>query len=159
MQKNNIVFFDIDYTLFDTSLFKESNFSKHKAYKEVEDVLIEIKKIADLGIFSEGEIELQKKKLRETNLLKYFINDNLHIVSDKLSELEEIFGEYKDKKVFLVDDKLLILSDVKKLFPNIFTVWVRRGMYAEKQKEIKGFRPDAEVDNLEKIALIVKSNL
>lgn len=150
-----LVLFDIDYTLFDTAFFKESKLLKHKVYKEVTEVLDSLNKIAILGIFSEGDIEFQKKKLKETNIEKYFAKDHTHIVLKKIDELKKVLEKYKDRQIFFVDDKLNILYDAKKLSPRVFTIWVKRGFYAENQKPIPGFKPDAEVESLSEIIEII----
>lgn len=155
MHKNNVILFDIDYTLFDTAFFKKSNFLEHKIYDEVISVLEELEKIAILGIFSEGNIDFQKKKLKETGIEKYFEEIHTHIVLDKFSELKKVFKKYEDKNIFFIDDKLITLFDAKKLFPKIFTIWVKRGFYAENQKDIKGFSPDAKVESLNEITKII----
>ena len=155
MDKNKVVLFDIDYTLFDTAFFKESNLLKHKIYEEVIDVLNSLNKIAILGVFSEGDIDFQINKIKETNIDQYFAKENTHVVLDKLVDLEKIFERYKSKKTFLVDDKLDILYDVKKLFPEVFTIWVKRGPFAAAQKSIPGFIPDAQVENLKEIISII----
>ena len=84
MNKKPIVLFDIDYTLFDTDHFKKSALTKHKIYEEVRDVLEKLSKIAMLGIFSEGNLEFQRKKLNQTGIEGYFKKDNTHIVLNKL---------------------------------------------------------------------------
>lgn len=154
-----IILFDIDYTLFDTAFFKQSGLSKHKIYEEVIRVLVNLREIATLGIFSEGNIDFQRRKLKETNIGKYFAQDNTHIVLNKLDELKGIFERYEDRKFFFVDDKLAILHDAKKEFPDVFTIWVKRGPFAKMQKSILGFKPDAEVDSLSGVVEIIKNKL
>ena len=158
MHKNKIVLFDIDYTLFDTDVFKKSGLSQHEIYEEVIKVLESLKKVALLGIFSEGENELQKQKLKETNIEKYFEKDHTHIVLKKIDEFERVLNSYTDKQVFFVDDKLDILYDAKKLFPEVFTIWVKRGFYAQNQKEIPGFTPDATIENLSEVVKIISNS-
>lgn len=153
-----IVLFDIDYTLFDTAFFKESGLSEHKIYEEVISVLENLNKVALLGIFSEGNIDFQIRKLKETNIEKYFAQDNTHIVLNKLDELKGIFQRYKNRNFFFVDDKFTILFDAKKAFPDVFTIWVKRGPFAQNQKEIPGFKPDAEVKNLAEVIKIISQN-
>lgn len=156
MQLNKkIVLFDIDYTLFDTALFKESRLLKHETYKEVIKVLNSLSKIAILGIFSEGNTDFQKKKLKETNIDKYFAKDHTHIVLKKIDDLKTILKRYEDRKIFFVDDKLDILCDAKKLSPGVLTIWMKRGFYAEKQKDIPGFKPDATITNLKQVIKLV----
>lgn len=159
MKNKSIVLFDIDYTLFDTDYFKKSFLTKHKTYKEVIDVLEDLSKITNLGIFSEGELHFQRKKLKKTDIEKYFREENTHIVLDKLDAIKKILEKYRDRMVFFVDDKLSILFDAKKMSSNIFTIWVKRGIYAKNQKEIPFFKPDSEVENLSEIVKIVKHSL
>lgn len=159
INKKPIVLFDIDYTLFDTAFFKENKLLEHKIYEEVIGVLDSLSEVALLGIFSEGNIDFQIKKLKETNIEKYFAQDNTHIVLNKLDELKGIFERYKNRKFFFVDDKLAILSDAKRAFPDVFTIWVKRGPFAKMQKPILGFKPNAEVGNLKEVVSIINSKL
>lgn len=151
-----VVLFDIDYTLFDTAFFKESRLVKHKAYEEVIGVLDNLNKIAVLGIFSEGDIEFQIEKLTKTDIKKYFDEIHTHIVSDKVSEIKKVFNKYAKNKIFLVDDKLSILRDLRDFMPSVFTIWVKRGPFAQNQREISGFKPDAEVKILSEVVKIVQ---
>jgi len=159
MNKKPIVLFDIDYTLFDTDYFKKSSLTKHKIYAEVKDVLEQLSKIAILGIFSEGDLEFQRKKLNQTAIVDYFEKDSMHIVLNKLDEFRTVLKKYEERITFFVDDKLSILHDAKKIFPKVVTIWVKRGIYAQNQKEIPGFKPDAEVETLKEAVLIIISKL
>ena len=152
-----IILFDIDYTLFNVDLFKESVFKQFEIYGEVEGVLIELSSLARLGIFSEGGYELQKAKLARTNIKKYFRDEHTHIIFSKSNEIKKVLDRYKNKKIFFVDDKLTILHDAKKIMPSIFTIWVKRGKYAQGQAEIKNFKPDATITSLDQIISIVLS--
>lgn len=158
MQSNKaVVLFDIDYTLFDTDAFKKSQLKKYIVYDEAHEVLTELKKIAILGIFSEGEINLQRMKLRKSNLQRYFKEEHIHIVPDKLAEIKRVLDGYRNKKIFFVDDKLTILRDANSILPSIFAIWLKRGIYAMNQKEIANFKPNAVVKNLSEVVKIVKS--
>ena len=159
MNKKPVVLFDIDYTLFDTKLFKKVDLTRHEIYEEVKDVLEKLSKIALLGIFSEGDLEFQRKKLDQTEIVDYFEKDNTHIVLNKLTEIRKVLQKYTDRETFFVDDKLNVLFDAKKIFPKVVTIWVKRGWYAENQKDIPAFEPDAVVANLSEVVKIVKSKL
>lgn len=153
---NTIILFDIDYTLFNTDLFRNSQFKKHTVYEEVKDVLLQLSKIATLGIFSEGETEFQKKKIKKTRIQKYFSKNHIHIVGVKEKYLEETLTKYKGTNFFLVDDKLSILHKAKNIFPSVYAIWVKRGKYAKNQKDIEGFIPDAIIENLKEIISLIK---
>lgn len=153
-----IVLFDIDYTLFDTAFFKGSGLSEYKIYEEVMQILGSLGKVATLGIFSKGETEFQRTKLKKTEIMKFFKENNIHIFGDKDANLINVLEIYKDSMLFLVDDKLGVLYSAKKHMPEVFTVWVKRGPYAKSQEEIPGFRPDAVIEDLEEVVGIVQQN-
>lgn len=156
--KKKIVFFDIDYTLFDTDFFRKSQLQKHSVYKEVYTVLQELSKIAKLGIFSEGQFEFQKAKLIKTDIRKYFNKKHIYILPEKETPLKEILLKYKGYDLFLVDDKLTILHRAKAIMPSLFTIWVKRGRYANSQKPIKNFVPDVIIEDLKDLVSIITLN-
>ena len=153
-----VVFFDIDRTLFDTEVFKESGLQTHVIYEEVLDVLEELSREALLGIFSQGQLDLQTTKLVKTGIHGHFLKKYMHIVADKTEAMPAVFEQYRGKRVFFVDDKLTALYEAKKLYSWLFTIWVKRGKYAEATKPIEGFEPDVTVYDLRNIVKIVRNN-
>src|SRR5476649_2664703 len=113
-----IVLFDIDYTLFDTAHLKKSNLVEFLLYDEVKDVLQKLLPVAKLGILSEGELNWQLKKLKETQIHEVFELTHTHIVAKKFAVAETILKQYqKVEKVFLIDDKLTFLHQAKNILP------------------------------------------
>ncbi len=157
MSRNKkIVLFDIDYTILDTDVLKKSNLAKFELYKEVLETFSQLKEVADFGIFSEGDIAFQKKKMRETNIEKYFLEEHIHIFEKKNDEIENLLKKYDPKgSLYFVDDKLSVLHLAKSIEPNVFTIWVKRGIYALNQKPITGFNPDATVLSLHEIVPLI----
>lgn len=155
MKKQKVVLFDIDYTLFNTDIFKESQLKTHTIYKEVLEVLEKLSQVALLGIFSEGKLLLQRTKLKKTKIKGYFIEKRTHIVEKKEASIEDVLKLYKKDTLFLVDDKLTVLHRASLLVPGIITVWVKRGIYAEKQQPIKNFTPHAIIDSLQELIPLV----
>ncbi|MBI2430686.1 MAG: hypothetical protein HYV39_01575 [Candidatus Levybacteria bacterium] len=155
--KQKVILFDIDYTLFDTEKFKGTNLQTFSLYEEAVDVLAKLKENAYLGIFSEGNHNLQKTKLLKTKIHNSFAKRYIHIVANKEEKVEEILKKYKKYLVFLVDDKLTVLYQAKQLFPSLVTIWVKRGRYALKQSPIEGFTPDAIIGSLRELPPIVLS--
>jgi FMN phosphatase YigB (HAD superfamily) len=155
-KSKKIVLFDIDYTIFDTDVFKKSDRTTYTLYNEVLDTFSRLKEIADFGIFSEGDIAFQHRKLRETNIEDYFLSEHIHIFEKKNDMLKKLLDRYDDKgKLFFVDDKLSVLHLAKQYEPSVFTIWVERGMYALNQKPIKGFVPDGTVKTLHDIVPLI----
>jgi phosphoglycolate phosphatase-like HAD superfamily hydrolase len=145
---NPIILFDIDYTLFDTALFKQSNLTQYSLYPEVPDILSNLSNQATLGILSEGEKETQQNKLIKTKIYHFFNKDHIHITSAKQELIQTISEKYKDKSLIIIDDKLTILPLAKKYIPHAFTIWIKRGEYAKNQKPLPGFTPDATLESL-----------
>ena len=152
---STLVLFDIDYTLFDTHHFKSSNLKEFRLYPEVVSVLEALGEYVELGIFSEGDHALQKMKLAETMIDKHFHQDHLHISLKKLESLESIFPLYKEREIYLVDDKLVVLEAINKMYPMIKTIWIKRGPYADLKEKLPEFTPHATVDNLNELTPII----
>ncbi len=153
---NKIVLFDIDYTLFDTDHFKKSDLKEHKIYEEIIGVLEEVSKVAQIGIFSEGELLFQKNKLTKTKIMNFFKANHVYISKKKEDILESVLAKYKNNKLFLIDDKLMVLYKAKILAPSIFTIWIKRGVYAINQRPIEDFVPDYVAEDLNKVVEIIK---
>lgn len=149
-----IILFDIDYTLFNTDILKKSNLSEFKLYDESINVLENLSKYATLGIFSQGDTDFQMRKLRKSKIIEHFLKENIHIVSDKHLSIQYILDKYVHEQMYLVDDKLFVLQAAKAYMPSIYTIWIRRGQYAEKQKPIEGFTPDLAINTLDELQSI-----
>jgi FMN phosphatase YigB (HAD superfamily) len=153
--KNKIVLLDIDYTLFDTKLFKESNLTKYSLYAEILPTLKILASVADLGIFSKGEGEFQTNKLQETGLGDFFRQENVHIFDNKDLNLEKVIAKYKGLKIFLIDDKLTTLYNAKIKTPDVFTIWIKRGPFAQDETLLGNFSPDATITSLKEAVRII----
>lgn len=153
-----LVLFDIDRTLFDTDLFKESGLMTHSVYEEVLEVLEALSQDALLGVFSQGQLDLQITKLIKTGIHNRFHKKHMHIVTDKTEAMPAVFEKYKHYRVFFVDDKLTALHEAKKLYPWLFTIWMKRGKYALAQKPIEGFDPEATITDLREVVQLVEKN-
>jgi bifunctional UDP-N-acetylglucosamine pyrophosphorylase/glucosamine-1-phosphate N-acetyltransferase len=150
-KKEKIILFDIDYTLFDTARFKESDLLTFVLYDEVISVLTSLGQQAVLGIFSEGKTDLQQTKLLKTAINTHFAKDHVHIVESKDATITEVFAKYEGKELFFIDDKLPVLYEVKKKAPFAYTIWLKRGPFAKEQAIIDGFTPDATIDDLTQV--------
>lgn len=149
-----VVLFDIDYTLFNTDIYRDG-LTNFELYDEVENMLKELSKKATLGIFSEGELDHQKLKMKKTGLDKYFKNPNIHIFPSKIEYFQGIALNYASSNLYLVDDKLEMLNLAKMAHPALKTIWVKRGKYADIQKPIEGFTPNETIYDLTKLQNII----
>src|SRR3989338_10469824 len=117
-----LVLFDLDYTLFDTDLFKKSGLTEYKVYPEAVKVLEMLQGKVRLGIFSEGEQVLQNEKIRKTNIGNFFNNNDINIVLNKREMISKIFEKYKDNNIFLVDDRKDMLRTAKEVDSLVTTI-------------------------------------
>ncbi|MBI2033127.1 MAG: hypothetical protein HYT10_01535 [Candidatus Levybacteria bacterium] len=138
----------IEGALFDTK-FMKSHF-----YQETFQVLEKLSAIGTLGIFSQGNTKFQNAKIK--SIKHFFHKEHIHIVENKKNIFEKIISKYDAEKVYLIDDFLSILFSVKKRFPNVTVIWMKRGRYAAKQEPIRGFIPDATVTNLQDALPLIK---
>lgn len=123
-------------------------------YEETHAVIKEFEQLGELGIFSQGIERFQQLKVKQiAHLLK---THHIHIVPSKLSEIQRIFELYKEYEVFFLDDALPVLHAVKKAYPYVFTIWIKRGRYATIQEPIQGFIPNAVVKNLKEAENVIK---
>lgn len=150
---NKLILFDIDYTLFDTATFKESNLTNYSLYVEIAPLLKDLSKTAMLGIFSQGEVDFQKKKLKETGIDKHFIDEYINIVESKIDTIETVIDKYKNYEIFLIDDRIDNLEMAKRHNPNIKTVWVKRGPFAVRDTR---FIPDKSIEDLRQLLDFVR---
>jgi hypothetical protein len=114
----------------------------------------------NLILISFGEKEFQTKKIVNSgiaDLIKNFVITN----DSKAAEVKRIInGDSFDKseKFFFLDDRIEQVDEIKKKFPDIITVFVKRpeGRYQDMQKDECC---DHEVHNLKEAEKIIKSTL
>jgi len=135
-------------------------FFKDGFYSEVKNTIISLSSIARLGIFSQGNEKLQGAKIYQSGFRNFIEKELTYLIKPKkIDFLPSLKKIHVSDKIFLVDDRLSILNEVKKQIPSVFGIWIKRGWYAENEEEIPNFSPDAEIENLSEVVKIVKSNL
>lgn len=140
----------VEDILFNSSFFKKG------FYEEVEEALKSIKKLARIGIFSKGDRKLQWAKIEQSGFKDFFQKDIIYIgAPSKMDLVPEILEKHKNDIVYLIDDKPVIINDIKKYMPSVFTIWLKRGKYINQVKETKDFKPDATITNLSEVVKIV----
>jgi phosphoglycolate phosphatase-like HAD superfamily hydrolase len=105
-----------------------------------EDSLKKIQEKAIVGIFSKGEINFQKKKIEKFNSL---LNpQDIYIFEDKIIKINEVLAQYKDYKIYIVDDDPKVLESFKQANNIVFTILVKKG-----KTEIANSQIDAVIEN------------
>lgn len=101
-------------------------------------------------ILSDGDVVFQPRKVEHAGIAAA-VDGRVLIYLHKENELGDIERRYPAKQYILVDDKLRILSAVKKTWgERVTTVFVRQGSYAHDAAAIGGL-PPADV-TIERIA-------
>lgn len=131
----------------------EDNLFTSCLYSEAKGVLRALeKKDILLGIFSSGGSRLQHKKIK--SIAHFFAKEDIHIHALKNEKVKSIMKQYESCDVFVVDDYIPVLIDTKAANSNAVTIWVRRGMLAEKSAVGKSFNPDIVITNLQELLSI-----
>src|SRR5260221_3379906 len=116
--------------------------------------------LATLGtpvILSDGDVIFQPRKVERSGLLDA-VEERVLIYIHKEFELDDVEKRYPADHYVLVDDKLRILTAVKKIWgARVTTVFPRQGHYAFDPKVIASY-PPADI-TVERIADLVRYDL
>lgn len=105
------------------------------------DAVEYVKQFGTPVILSDGDVVFQPHKIHDSGLFKAFAGEVL-IYIHKEVELEDVEHRYPADHYILIDDKLRILTAVKKIWnERVTTVFVRQGHYALDQKIISSYPP------------------
>ncbi|MBX3283193.1 MAG: HAD family hydrolase [Acidobacteria bacterium] len=108
------------------------------------DVLDKFKQIGPVVILTDGDAVFQPRKIERSGIGEA-VENNVLIYIHKEHELADIERRYPAEHYYLFDDKLRILTAIKKQWQDrVTTVFVKQGHYAEDTKEISRY-PDADI--------------
>ena len=114
------------------------------------EVVKYVKQFGTPVILTDGDVVFQPHKIHDSGLHEAFAGRVL-IYIHKEVELEDVAGRYPADHYVLIDDKLRILTDVKKVWDQeVTTVFVRQGHYALDEKVVSSY-PPADI-TIERIA-------
>jgi FMN phosphatase YigB (HAD superfamily) len=113
------------------------------------DVIERVKKWGPTVILSDGDVVFQPHKVERSGLFEA-VDGNVLIYVHKENELDDVARRFPARHYVLVDDKLRILTAVKKTWKKrVTTVFVRQGHYAFDPKVIATYpRADVRVDHI-----------
>ena len=105
------------------------------------DAVEYVKQFGTPVILSDGDVVFQPHKIHDSGLFELFAGAVL-IYIHKEGELEDVEKRYPADHYILIDDKLRILTAVKKIWKQrVTTVFVRQGHYAFDEKVINSYPP------------------
>ena len=105
------------------------------------DVLEHCKQWGKVAILSDGDVVFQPRKVERSGLFET-VEKNVLIYIHKEHELHDVERRFPAEHYVLVDDKLRILTAIKKIWgAKVTTVFPRQGHYAFDEKEIVKYPP------------------
>jgi FMN phosphatase YigB (HAD superfamily) len=121
------------------------------------DAIWHVKKWGPAALLSDGDVVFQPRKVERSSLLEA-VDGKAMIYVHKEKELKDVEHRHPANHYVLIDDKLRILTAVKKMWrTRVTTVFVRQGHYALDPKILAKY-PPADVD-IQSIGDIVKLEL
>ena len=121
----------------------------NRLYPNSIDVIEKAKSWGRAAVLSDGDVVFQPRKVECSGLLEA-VENNVLIYVHKEHELSDVARRYPSQHYVVVDDKLRLLTAIKKIWKKrVTTVFVRQGHYALDPKIIAAC-PPADV-SLERI--------
>lgn len=126
--------------------------SEKYVFSDVVEFLEKSKSMGDeLFMISFGSECFQKSKIENSGLGKYFSDIKIGDI-DKAVEIEKIVGENVNDEMWFIDDRIQQIEMVKKVFPEMKTVLLKRkeGRYFDEKNEFCDFEAGdfGEVENI-----------
>ena len=116
----------------------------NRLYPNSLDAIEHVKQWGRVGLLTDGDVVFQPRKVDRSGLYEA-VNGNVLIYVHKETELKDVQHRCAAKHYVLVDDKIRILTAVKKIWKNrVTTVFVRQGHYALDPKILKKY-PAADI--------------
>ena len=113
------------------------------------DVIDFVKQWGPAVILSDGDVVFQPHKVERSGLFDA-VEKNVLIYIHKEQELDDVERRYPAKHYVLVDDKLRILTAVKRIWGSrVTTVFPRQGRYAHDPRILASYPPaDMSIDRI-----------
>jgi FMN phosphatase YigB (HAD superfamily) len=112
-----------------------------RLYPDSLDVIEHVKQWGKAVILSDGDVVFQPLKIERSGIYES-VEGNVLIYIHKEQELDDVEKRFPAAHYVLIDDKLRILTAIKKIWGNrVTTVFPRQGHYANDTKAIAEFPP------------------
>jgi FMN phosphatase YigB (HAD superfamily) len=112
-----------------------------RLYPDSLDAIEHVKQWGKAVVLSDGDVVFQPLKVERSGIYEA-VNGNVLIYIHKEKELEDVERRFPASHYVLIDDKIRILSDVKKIWGDkVTTVFPRQGHYALDPKIIAAYPP------------------
>ena len=138
-----------DPKLLEVSYFMINYPFANRLYPQSLDAVDHAKKIGRAAILSDGDVVFQPRKVDRSGLYDTF-EGHVLIYVHKEEQLEDVESKYPADHYVMVDDKVRLLTAIKKFWgPRVTTVFPRQGHYALDEKLVSQFpKPDITIDRI-----------
>jgi len=111
-----------------------------RLYPDSLDVVEHVKQWGQVVVLSDGDVVFQPLKVERSGLWETF-EGNVLIYIHKEQELDDVESRFPAQHYVLIDDKLRILSAVKKVWgAKVTTVFPRQGHYAKDPQALASYQ-------------------
>jgi FMN phosphatase YigB (HAD superfamily) len=124
------------------------------------EVLAHVKQWGQPVILSDGDLVFQPRKIEQSRLFQA-VDGHVLIYIHKECELDDVERRYPASHYVVIDDKLRILTEVKKVWGSrVTTVFPRQGHYARDPHALASFPPpDLTIDRIGELLHVDKATL
>jgi FMN phosphatase YigB (HAD superfamily) len=132
----------------------------NRLYPEALDVLEQFRKWGQTVILSDGDVVFQPRKVERSGIFEA-VDGHVLIYIHKEESLEDVVRRYPAKHYVMVDDKLRILTAIKKYWgERVTTVFPRQGQFAFDPQVLASYPPaDITVDRIGSLLEMDLANL
>lgn len=102
---------------------------KHTLYPQVGEVLIYLRSMGPVYLFTEGDMVYQKRKV-EASGLAGMVN-RVFLFEHKMEHIDKVLNKFTNDSIVFIDDRADYLDRIKSLHPEIFTINIAQGHYAK----------------------------
>lgn len=148
-----------DSHLLEVSTFMINYPFANRLYPGSLDAIDHLKTIGPTVILSDGDVVFQPRKIERSGLFEA-VEGNILIYIHKELELEDVERRYPAEHYVMIDDKVRILTAIKKSWgTRVTTVFPRQGHYALADDVAKYPRPDITVDSIGEVVKLDRATL
>lgn len=138
-----------DPKLLEVSYFMVNYPFANRLYPQSLDAVDHAKQIGRAVILSDGDVVFQPRKVDRSGLYDTF-EGHVLIYVHKEEQLEDVEARYPAEHYVMVDDKVRLLTAIKKFWgPRVTTVFPRQGHYALDEKLVAQYpKPDITIERI-----------
>ena len=138
-----------DFKILDASMYLVDYPFANRLFPNSLDAVEHARKMGKAIILSDGDVVFQPHKIYRSGIYDA-IDGEVLIYIHKETELDDVAQRYPADHYVLVDDKVRILAEVKRLWgPRVTTVFPRQGHYANDSKEVAKYpAPDFAIEQI-----------